>query len=127
MLSAVVQLNPAPAARKAARTGKQSQSPPTGIAALLIAASKTSEDALALEFTKRHAGELRYVAKWGAWLFWDGTRWKFEDTLKAFDMARLVARDAARACPSDKKDVVASAKSVAAIERLAHSDRTHAA
>jgi hypothetical protein len=28
-----------------------------------------SDDALALEFTQRHKHELRYVAKWGAWLF----------------------------------------------------------
>ena len=41
-----------------------------------------SDDALALEFTERHKGGLRYVAKWGTWLYWDGTRWKFEDTLK---------------------------------------------
>ena len=52
-----------------------------------------SDDALALEFTARHAPELRYVAKWGTWLYWDGTRWKFEETLKAFDLARAVARE----------------------------------
>src|SRR4051794_7466197 len=41
-----------------------------------------SEDALALEFSARHGCELRYVHQWGAWLQWDGTRWKFEKTLR---------------------------------------------
>ena len=61
-----------------------------------------SDDALALEFTARHAHALRYVAKWGTWLDWDGTRWKFEDTLKAFDLARATARQLANACAKDQ-------------------------
>jgi P4 family phage/plasmid primase-like protien len=89
---------------------------------------KLSDDALALEFTERHACELRYVAKWGSWLYWDGSRWKFEDTLKASDLARVVARDFANACTDNKtKPKIASAVKVAAIERLARSDRRHAA
>jgi putative DNA primase/helicase len=87
-----------------------------------------SDDALALEFTERHKHELRYVAKWGSWLHWDGTWWRFEDTLKTFDLARAVARDFANACKdSDDKPKIASAKTVAAIERLARADRRHAA
>jgi putative DNA primase/helicase len=87
-----------------------------------------SDDALALEFTARHAEVLRYVAKWGAWLYWDGTRWKNEDTLKAFDMARAVARHFANACNKpDHRPKIASASKVAAIEKLARADRRHAA
>jgi putative DNA primase/helicase len=87
-----------------------------------------SDDALALEFTERHERELRYVAKWGTWLYWNGARWKFEETLKAFDLARVVAREFANSCPDDKaKPKIASAKTVAAIERLARADRGHAA
>jgi putative DNA primase/helicase len=87
-----------------------------------------SDDALALKFTARHADDLRYVAKWNAWLIWDGTRWKFEDTLKAFDLARVVARKAAGGCDRPNDHVkIASAKTVAAIERLARADRLHAA
>ena len=86
-----------------------------------------SDDALALEFSSRHAGELRYCAQWGTWLQWDGTRWKFEKTLKTFDLARSVAREFANACrnPADGPKI-ASASKVAAIERLARSDRRHA-
>src|SRR5438046_6091359 len=77
-----------------------------------------SDDALALEFTTRHAHELRYVAKWAKWLRWDGDRWQFEDTLAAFDMARAVARDFANACndPGDTPKIDSGGK-VAAIER----------
>ena len=86
-----------------------------------------SDDALALEFSARHGNVLRYVADW-AWLRWDGARWIFEKTLAAFDMARAVARDFANACPRESdKQKIASAKTVAAIERLARSDRRHAA
>ena len=35
----------------------------------------TAEDAIALAFADRHAHELRYVAAWGRWLHYDGTRW----------------------------------------------------
>jgi putative DNA primase/helicase len=91
-------------------------------------APEFSDDALALEFTARHAHELRYVAKWGTWLHWDGTRWKFEDTLKAFDLARAVAREFANACSKpDSKPKIASAAKAAAIEKLARADRRHAA
>jgi putative DNA primase/helicase len=86
-----------------------------------------SDDALALEYSARHAIELRYVVDWG-WLRWDGARWIFEKTLAAFDMARTVAREFANACSDrDDKPKIASAKTVAAIERLARCDRRHAA
>jgi putative DNA primase/helicase len=73
-----------------------------------------SDDALALEFTARHAQELRFVAKWGGWMLWDGTRWKIEDTLKAFDLARAVARAYANSYPDqDDAPKIASARTVA--------------
>jgi putative DNA primase/helicase len=90
----------------------------------VILSPEFSEDALALEFTARHKHELRYCAQWGTWLGWDGTRWKSEKTLRAFDLARAVARDFANLAKSKK---IADAKTVAAIERLARSDRRHAA
>jgi putative DNA primase/helicase len=90
-----------------------------------------SDDYLALKFTDQHADKLRYVHKWGTWLRWDGTRWVFEGTLAAFDMARVVAREYAAMCNTDDDDgpnptKIASASTVSAIERLARSDRRHA-
>ena len=87
-----------------------------------------SDDALALRFAERYGDELRYVAKWSQWLRWDGRRWRFDDTLAAFDRARLICRAAAAECNEAKPaKEIASAKTVAAVERMARSDRRLAA
>jgi putative DNA primase/helicase len=88
-----------------------------------------SDEALALRFADLHGPHLRYVAKWGQWLSWAETHWRPDDTLHAFDLARRVIREAATACNKSKKiaAAIASAKTVAAVERLSKSDRRLAA
>jgi putative DNA primase/helicase len=88
-----------------------------------------SDDALAQRFADRHAADLRFVAKWGQWFRYDGTRWRQDDTLHTFDLARRICREASAECNGKKgeKAALASAKTVAAIERLARSDRRIAA
>ncbi len=88
-----------------------------------------SDDALALRFCNRHEGDLRYVASWGRWYHWDCARWRKDDTLAAYDLARKVCREAAAECKGceSEKGAIASAKTVAAVERLARSDRRMAA
>ena len=87
-----------------------------------------SEEALARHFTDLHRDELRYVATWGKWLRWDGRRWAIDDTLHVWDMARDVCREAAvKTGQSHIARQIASAKTVAAVERLARADRLHAA
>jgi putative DNA primase/helicase len=83
-----------------------------------------SEDQVALDFSHRHADELRYCALWGKWLRWDETRWKLEPTLMVFDLARAVAQDYAKAF-DDKK--LGSSKTVYGVTQLARADRRHAA
>jgi putative DNA primase/helicase len=91
-------------------------------------APEFSDEALALSFAERHAGNLRYVAAWGRWLSWDGRRWRFDDTLHAFDLGRFICREAAsRANDPRVQMAVASAETVAAVERLAKADRRLAA
>jgi putative DNA primase/helicase len=87
-----------------------------------------SEEALALQFANEHSHELRYVALWSRWLAYDGMRWQFDDTLAVFDRARTLCRETAAQCnkPSMSR-TVASAKTVAAVERLAKADRRIAA
>jgi hypothetical protein len=75
------------------------------------------EDYVANDFSVLHVDRLRYVALWNKWLEWDGARWRFEDTLHAFDLARVLCRDA--------KD--ADHKTVAAVVALARTDRRQAA
>lgn len=93
-----------------------------------------SDEALALRFADRHRDDLRFVAAWGRWLIWDGSRWAVDETMLAFDLARRVCRGAAAECsrtPSSKSKkiagVLASSKTVAAVERLAKADRRLAA
>jgi len=75
------------------------------------------EDRVALDFASKHAGDLRYIALWNRWMQWDGKRWRHEDTLGAFDIARALCREA-----EDAK-----AKTVAAVVTLARTDRRLAA
>ena len=88
-----------------------------------------SDDALALSFCDRHGNESRFVAAWGKWFLWHGMRWRQDDTLYAYDLARLVCREAAAECDGtgNAKAAIASAKTVAAVERLARADRRIAA
>jgi putative DNA primase/helicase len=85
-----------------------------------------AEDAIALDFADRHQDALRYVAMWGRWLNYNGARWQFDDTLHAFDLARAICREIAANCDRGAT-AVASAKNVAAVERLARADRRLAA
>jgi putative DNA primase/helicase len=89
-----------------------------------------SDDALALEFADHHAKNLRFVATWNKWFFWDCAHWQPEETLRAWDFAREVCRAAADNCGTIKAGgapSIASAKTVAAVERMARSDRRIAA
>ena len=87
-----------------------------------------TDEALALRFTELHKGSLRYVASWGRWLIWDAEVWQFDGTLQAFDLSRAVCRKASSECNEERvATTIASAKTVAAVERLAKADRHHAA
>lgn len=87
-----------------------------------------AEDALALKFTDLHGDDLRYTATWGRWNIWTGELWAQDSTLRIFDLARKVCREESERC-GDKRQAqrIASAQTVAAVERLARADRRHAA
>ena len=84
-----------------------------------------SEDDLANTFSAEHVDDLRYVDAWKRWLVWDQSRWCPDDTVKIFDLARATCSHAAALCNGPSKRI-ASAATVAAVERLARSDRRHA-
>ena len=87
-----------------------------------------SDEALAQRFARVYEKELRYIAPWSQWLTWDESRWKPDDTLVAFDHARAICRSVAADAEKDNiKRTLASAKTVAAVERLAKADRRVAA
>jgi putative DNA primase/helicase len=85
-----------------------------------------AEDSIALLFAERHAHELRYVNDWGRWLNYNGAHWAYDTTLHTFDRVRAICREVA-ADSAKRSSAVASAKSVAAVERLAKADRRLAA
>lgn len=85
---------------------------------------ETTDDGLALRFTAEHGERLRYVAKWGQWFRWTGKVWQQDETLAVYDAARVICRNA---CQEASDEDLAAASTVAAVERLARSDRRHAA
>ena len=93
-----------------------------------VEAPEFSEEQIALSFAEQHVDDLRYVAPWGRWLRWNGRKWEFDHSLVAFDLTRQACRQAAAACNKPAQAAtLASAKPVAAVERLAKADRRIAA
>jgi D5 N terminal like/Zinc-binding domain of primase-helicase len=87
-----------------------------------------SDDALALIFAERYAADLRYVAFRRRWLIWQACRWMLDETLRVFDCARVICREQAVQCDNQRAaSALASAKTVASVERLAKADRRIAA
>jgi putative DNA primase/helicase len=88
-----------------------------------------TEGALALRFADRHSGNLRYVAEWGKWYRWTGTKWEDEKTLYAFDLAQDFCREESARChnqPHTAKTLVA-AKTRAAVVSMVREKRLIAA
>jgi putative DNA primase/helicase len=70
-----------------------------------------------------HAAEQRYVAAWGRWLYYDGTRWKFDETRQTWTRARKICREIALTINKPKEaKAMASAKTRAAVVSLAGED-----
>jgi putative DNA primase/helicase len=87
-----------------------------------------TDESLALRFAEVNEERLRYVAAWSKWMQWTGSHWQPDDTLLAFDLARVVCREAAAECNDARIATgLASARTVAAVERLARADRRLAA
>jgi len=92
-----------------------------------------SEEAQAAEWIRRHSECWRYDAGRSRWRFYDHGNWIEDVTLRAFDLARAVARDMAAAAASDPELIASeqfrvamrlnSARNVKAILTLARADR----
>lgn len=89
-----------------------------------------SQDALASAFTAQHS-EWRYVSEWDKWFCWDGQKWAKDTILTVFNLSRAICR--AQAVEAAKYGATAgamrtiqSANTIAAVERIARADPTHA-
>jgi putative DNA primase/helicase len=85
-------------------------------------APEFSDEDLALRYAAQHVYTMRYLASRGRWFKWTGKVWKADEKRVAFSLSRQVARAAARECKPGAATSIASAKTVAAIERLAQAD-----
>jgi putative DNA primase/helicase len=93
-------------------------------------APECSDEAIALELAELQSARLRYVKAWATWLVWTGTQWLLDHTLFAVDLVRRHCRKVAQRHEADSPRVavaIASAKTVANVERLARADRRLAA
>jgi putative DNA primase/helicase len=87
-----------------------------------------SDDACAQAFTQRTGADFRHTAGLSKWLHFTGTLWEHDSTLRVFDEIRLSNRTLAKSAPDPRvATIVAGARTVAAVERLARADRAHAA
>ena len=91
---------------------------------------RNSEDALAAEFTRRHAGQLVHIEGFGGWFKWSGHVFTGPVRTAAFDLARGVARDAAVRLTDEKSASLArhlvSKTTIANIAAIAANDPAHA-
>ena len=86
-----------------------------------------TEDGLASSFTKGFGPDWRYCPAWGKWLGWSAGRWQEDRRLTVMHLARQLARAASRYGKSERQVTrLASASSIAALERLARNDPKHA-
>ncbi len=114
------------AAERAARMAEDKMKPTVEVAD--ARPPEFSDEALAQRFARLHGDGLCYVAAWSHWHAWTGARWELDTTLDAFDRARAICR--AASSDTDKPNIstrLASAKTVAAVEKLAKADRRIAA
>ena len=87
-----------------------------------------SDDALAFDFTSLYKDDLRFVTAWGQWFVWDGVSWRREETGLVSNLVRDFCRSASSHCLNRREaSRISSARTIAAIERLAQSDRRHSA
>src|SRR5438128_2069022 len=76
------------------------------------------QDGAAIQFAQQYGESFRYVAKWNQWLEYDGVRWRFEETLKAFDKARALLRHSRDGAAKADATVVVAVVTLARADRL---------
>lgn len=86
-----------------------------------------ADDALALNFSSTYGESFRYVDAWSRWFMWNGQVWRHDDTLRVYDLCRRTCRAYAVNSPPNVQKAITSGKTIASVEKLARSDRQHAA
>lgn len=94
---------------------------------LLTGIDWATEDGLSTAFTRHFGEDWRYCALWGKWLVWTGVRWNPDQVLYVSHLARGICRNASQKADTPRlKGKLASAATIASVEKLARSDPQHA-
>ena len=95
---------------------------------LMEGVSWGTEDGIASAFTRRYGQDWRYCAQWNKWLVWTGQRWNDDQVLFVSHLTRGICRAASMKADSPRlKAKLASASTIAAVERIARAEPKHAA
>ncbi|MEW6628521.1 MAG: phage/plasmid primase, P4 family [Pseudomonadota bacterium] len=105
--------------RPSAPKRREAHDPETG--EVFTVDGHVSEDAIALAFTQRHGGSLRFDHHAGKWFEWTGTRWEKNEKKIAFHYARQLARSLGSGEAKFSKSAVANG-----VEAFARADPSHA-
>lgn len=79
-----------------------------------------TEDAVALEFTRRQRRKCRYVHDLGKWMLFSKGRWKSDEVGTVFELIRTLAREMAHSVSAKKR--VGKKSFVSGAEQLARND-----
>jgi putative DNA primase/helicase len=88
--------------------------------------AELTEDGVALAFTARFGGELRFDHDQGRWFRWTGDHWKADTSHLAFSYCRDIARELAKGEDARTRATLGKASFAAGVEKLARADRAHA-
>ena len=80
-----------------------------------------SEDAIALAFTAKYHGAMKFDHTAGSWFRWNGDRWQKDGTDCAFHFARVIGRQL-----GEGKRQICKASVAGGAERMARADPAHA-
>jgi putative DNA primase/helicase len=81
-----------------------------------------SDDALAAAFVDQHGDDWVFVPAWNKWLVWTGTHWSEDATRLVLELVRQVCRSEAAPAKATDARRISSARTIAAVERIAASD-----
>lgn len=85
-----------------------------------------SEDDLALRLSDIYASTLKYTPEWSKYHSWTGKLWTHLPSIRVFEYARNICREASNTADPRTAKKIASNSTVSAVEHLARSDSRHA-
>lgn len=82
-----------------------------------------TQDGIAAFFASRYAGRLRYCHSSKAWFEFDGSRWRLDETNRAFEFVRQIAREVSEGCELKEMKEFRKTAFAAGVERFARGDK----